>query len=86
MGGGNFAASFAAAHGGRVLTKKNAQILFAIFVFLGAIFIGQPVAQTLGNKITPPLKNSLTMNSFVESTLNEVKRLEFERRHNARRG
>jgi len=53
MGGGNFAASFAAAHGGRVLTKKKAQILFAIFVFFGAIFIGQPVAQTLGNKIIP---------------------------------
>ncbi len=26
---------------------------------------------------TPPLKSSLPMNSFVESTLNEVKRLEF---------
>lgn len=67
MGGGHLAASFAAAHGGRVLTKKNAQILFAIFVFLGAIFIGQPVAQTLGNKIPPPLKSLLTMNSFVET-------------------
>ncbi len=54
MGGGNFAASFAAAHGGRVLTKKKAQILFAIFVFLGAMFIGQRVAHTLGNKIITP--------------------------------
>lgn len=53
MGGGNFAASFAAAHGGKVITERKAYILFAIFVFLGAISIGRPVAQTLGNKIIP---------------------------------
>ena len=53
MGGGNFAASFAAAHGGRILSKKKAQLLFIIFVFLGAILIGRPVAETLSNKIIP---------------------------------
>ena len=54
MGGGNFAASFAAAHGGRILSRKKAQFLFILFVLLGAILVGQPVAKTLGNKIIPP--------------------------------
>jgi len=53
MGGGNFAASFAAAHGGNLLTRRRAQILFVIFVFLGAIFVGRPVAETLGSRIIP---------------------------------
>jgi len=53
MGGGNFAASFAAAYGGKIITKKRAQILFAIFVFLGAILLGRPVAGTLENRIIP---------------------------------
>lgn len=51
MGGANFAASFAAAHGGRILNKKKAQILFAIFVLLGAVCLGKPVAETLGSRI-----------------------------------
>jgi sulfate permease len=51
MGGGNFAASFAAAYGGKIISKRKAQLLFAIFVFLGAILVGQPVAETLGNRI-----------------------------------
>ncbi len=53
MGGGNFGASFAAAHGGRVITRKRAQLLFAVFVFLGAVLIGRPVANTLGTRIIP---------------------------------
>ena len=53
MGGGNFAASFAVAHGGKIISKRKAQVLFAIFVFLGAILAGQPVANTLGNRIIP---------------------------------
>jgi sulfate permease len=53
MGGGNFGASFAAAWGSKIINKKKAQFLFVIFVFLGAVFIGQPVAETLGNKIIP---------------------------------
>ncbi|MGD2279237.1 MAG: inorganic phosphate transporter, partial [Candidatus Omnitrophota bacterium] len=54
MGGGNFAASFAAAHGGKILNKRSAQILFIVFVFLGAICVGKPVATTLGSKIISP--------------------------------
>jgi sulfate permease len=50
MGGANFSASFAAAYGGKVLSKKKAQFLFVLFVFLGAIMLGRPVAQTLGKK------------------------------------
>ncbi len=53
MGGSNFGASFAAAQGGKILTKKRAQLLFIIFVFLGAIFVGRPVTQTLSNRIIP---------------------------------
>jgi len=53
MGGGNFAASFAAAYGGKILSKRRAQLLFAVFVFLGAILVGRPVAETLGNRIIP---------------------------------
>jgi len=54
MGGSNFGASFAAAYGGKILTRKKAQLLFVIFVFLGAVLIGRPVAETLGSKIIPP--------------------------------
>lgn len=53
MGGGNFAVSFAAAHGSRILSKRKAQILFAVFVFLGAVLLGRPVANTLGSRIIP---------------------------------
>ena len=53
MGGSNFGASFAAAHGGGILSKRKAQILFAIFILLGALLVGSRVAETLGNKIIP---------------------------------
>lgn len=53
MGGGNFAASFAAAFGGRILSKRKSQILFGIFVFLGAFLVGVPVTNTIGTKIIP---------------------------------
>lgn len=53
MGGGNFAASFAAAYGGRLITKRIAQLLFLIFVVLGALLVGRPVAHTLGSRIIP---------------------------------
>ena len=46
MGSSNFAASFAAAHGGGILSKRRAQLLFCTFVFLGAILIGKPVTDT----------------------------------------
>ena len=54
MGGSNFGASFAAAHGGKIVTKKRAQILFIIFILLGAVLMGRPVAETIGKKIIPP--------------------------------
>ena len=53
MGGGNFAASFAAAHGGRILSKRKSQLLFLIFVILGAVTFGSRVAKTLGDEIIP---------------------------------
>ena len=53
MGGGNFATSFAAAYGGNLLTRRKAQVLFVIFVILGAIFMGRPVAETLSSRIIP---------------------------------
>lgn len=53
MGGSNFGASFAAAQGGRILSRKKAQVLFIIFVLLGAVFLGRPVSETLGNRIIP---------------------------------
>lgn len=54
MGGGTFAASFGAAYGGKVLNEKVVQLLFIIFVFLGAITLGRPVATTLGSKMISP--------------------------------
>ena len=54
MGGSSFAASFASAYGSKVVSRKKAQLLFAIFVFLGAVIVGQPVARTLGSRIIPP--------------------------------
>ncbi|MFH1996909.1 MAG: inorganic phosphate transporter [Candidatus Omnitrophota bacterium] len=54
MGGSNFGASFAAAHGGRVITARKAQLLFTVFVFLGAVTLGRPVAATLGGRIISP--------------------------------
>jgi len=53
MGGSNFAASFAAAYGGKIVTKRRAQLLFIVFAFLGAVSIGYPVTNTIGNKIIP---------------------------------
>lgn len=53
MGGSNFAASFSAAHGGGLISKRKAQILFFVFVFLGAVLVGRPVTETLGNRIIP---------------------------------
>lgn len=63
MGGGNFAASFAAAYGGKILSRKKAQVLFGIFVFLGAVFLGHRVAGTLSDKIIP--RELLTADTIV---------------------
>jgi len=53
MGASNFAASFAAAYGAKIVTKRKAFFLFIIFVFLGAVLLGGPVAKTLGSKLIP---------------------------------
>ena len=53
MGGSNFSVSFAAACGGKILKKRKAQILFSLFVVLGALTLGRPVADTLSKKLIP---------------------------------
>lgn len=53
MGGANFSVSFAPAYGSGVISVRKAQLLFILFVFLGAITIGGPVAKTLGSGILP---------------------------------
>jgi len=53
MGGASYAASFAAAYGGRVVSQKLSGLLFLIFVILGALVLGENVSQTLGNDIIP---------------------------------
>ncbi|MCQ9208208.1 MAG: anion permease [Omnitrophica bacterium] len=80
MGGSNFGASFAAAQGGRIIKQDKARVLFIIFVFLGAISIGRPVAETLANKIIPPelisfdkvliILISATLSLFIANLLN----------------
>ncbi len=53
MGSSNFAASFAAAHGGGILSERKARVLFCIFVFSGAVLMGEPVSETLNSRIIP---------------------------------
>jgi sulfate permease len=63
MGGASFAASFAAAYGGKILSRKKSAILFVIFVILGSLIFGQGVALTLGNKIIP--SNFITTKALI---------------------
>lgn len=53
MGGSNFGTSFATAFGSKLINKLKALFLFGSFVFLGAILLGRPVSNTLGEKIIP---------------------------------
>lgn len=53
MGSSNFAVSFAAVCGGKILSKKWAQILFTIFCILGAVLLGKYVTKTISSKIIP---------------------------------
>ncbi|NQT95033.1 MAG: inorganic phosphate transporter [Candidatus Omnitrophica bacterium] len=71
MGGGNFGASFAAAYGGNIITKRRAQLLFGIFLFLGAVTIGRPVSETLGNRIIPSelIRPDTLVIIFISATL-----------------
>lgn len=54
MGASGIAPSFAAAYGGKLIKKKNALILFSIFVILGALTFGRNVTITLGKQLLPP--------------------------------
>lgn len=54
MGGSSFAASFAAACGGKLIRRQTAIILFIIFVILGAVSLGHHVSITLGRNIVSP--------------------------------
>lgn len=53
MGGANFAASFAAPYGGKMISRGRAQLLFTVFVILGAVSLGDNVSVTLGKHIVP---------------------------------
>ena len=51
MGASGIAPSFAPIYGGKLIKKKNALILFGLFVILGAVFLGRNVALTLGKNL-----------------------------------
>lgn len=53
MGASGVAPSFASTYGGRLIKKKNALLLFAFFVILGAITLGKGVSLTLGKNLLP---------------------------------
>lgn len=53
MGASGIAPSFASTYGGRLIKKKNALVLFAIFVILGAVTLGKNVTLTLGKGLLP---------------------------------
>lgn len=53
MGGANFAASFGAGCGSRLITKRRAAWLFLFCVVLGAELFGKNVAHTLGQGLVP---------------------------------
>jgi len=53
MGASGIAPSFAANWGGKLIKKRNALILFALFVILGGVSLGKSVAVTLGKNLIP---------------------------------
>jgi sulfate permease len=53
MGGSNFAVSFAAATGAKMVSRKIGGFLFVIFVGLGAFLVGEMVTKTLSQEIVP---------------------------------
>lgn len=61
MGASNIAPSFAALFGAKIIRHKKAALFFTIFVFLGAIFCGNNVVKTLGEKIVPAQYMSLNV-------------------------
>lgn len=53
MGASGIAPSFAATWGGKLIKKRDALVLFGIFVILGASLLGKNVALTLGKDLIP---------------------------------
>ncbi|MFH1779085.1 MAG: inorganic phosphate transporter [Candidatus Omnitrophota bacterium] len=53
VGANNTAAEMEAAYRAGVRTKKEALVLIAVFVILGAIIVGLPVVKTLGGGLVP---------------------------------
>ena len=53
MGGSNIAPSFATLFGAKLIDHKKAALWFTVFVFLGAVLLGQNVTRTLGKGIIP---------------------------------
>jgi len=53
MGGSGFSSSFSVETGANLITKKQAILLFAIFVTVGAVLWGGNVVKTLGSGIIP---------------------------------
>ncbi len=53
MGGSGIAPSFAANWGSKLIKKSQAMLLFALFVILGAVFLGRSVSLTLGKSLIP---------------------------------
>lgn len=51
IGGSGSASSMASAYGGRVVNKRIALILMALFAWLGAVFAGKAVIRTVSNGI-----------------------------------
>ncbi|MDP2912347.1 MAG: inorganic phosphate transporter, partial [Candidatus Omnitrophota bacterium] len=53
MGASGIAPSFASTYGSGLIKKRNALLLFGVFVILGAIILGRNVAVTLGKGLLP---------------------------------
>lgn len=48
MGASGIAPAFAAAYGGKLIKRKQALLLFSVFVVIGAVLLGRNVSLTLG--------------------------------------
>ena len=53
MGASGFAPAMAAPYGAGFLTRRNASIVFTVFVFIGAMTTGSRVGKTLSSEILP---------------------------------
>ena len=53
MGASGIAPAFAAIWGGKLIKKRNALILFGLFVIIGAVSLGRNVSLSLGKNLVP---------------------------------